>query len=359
MPFKPVAHRGMLHHYAPRLVAFEHDNQSTDDPSASSNINFILFLGGLTDDLLTVRYPSILAREFSHHFPGPAKCTFSVVEVTLSSSGQGWTTGSLIHDCRELAKAVEYFRNIAEQRQKEREDTVGEPSIAGKIILVGHSTGAQIALSYVVGSRKDTWRSEEVLGRPGVNGIFLQAGLSDREAIAEMMGEEKLGETVRHARLLAKKDPADHMPRELTKRIYSEEKANPDPQPSAKRWLSLAGPDGDDDFFSSDLSDELLERIWGKNGGIGMRGIPVCVLWGQSDPFVPTKVNKETLLERWREVVERSGGRWHKCSGVLPGGTHNYNDCGEAIVKALCSRIIDFTHDVSTNQPRPSEKSRA
>lgn len=56
---------------------------------------------------------------------------------------------------------------------------------------------------------------------------------------------------------------------------------------------------GDDDFFSSDLSNEHLQEIWGNLAWNQMR---VLVLYSEADQYVPDFVNKSSMLQRWEEI---------------------------------------------------------
>jgi len=72
---------GILHRYAPGLVAFEHTSQASLDPQ-----NRLLFVGGLGDGLRTVSYVQSLV---------DAAEGWGIVEVLTSSSYKGWGTGSV------------------------------------------------------------------------------------------------------------------------------------------------------------------------------------------------------------------------------------------------------------------------
>ncbi|KAI9656113.1 MAG: hypothetical protein M1831_004684 [Alyxoria varia] len=351
-------HPGILHAYAPRLAAFEHTPASSTSSSSSSSStlppsNFVLFLGGLNDDLLTVHYPSHLAQLLKDSNP-----RFSVVEVRLTSSSFGWTTSNLDRDANEVADAVKYFQNISEQRAQDAQ----EARISGHIILLGHSTGTQIATTYLIGNRNHKVHSLDDLGRPPVSGVVLQACASDREGAQALMDAARLKQSIDSARKIAA-DPAqvvaadaplgpdDHMPRFFTAGLFDEEGPQPQPQPSAKRWLSLVTEGGDDDLFSSDLPDDVVRRVWGSDGGLATRNTPLCVLWGERDEFIPRSVDKETVLSRWKkEVSATDGGKglWNdENSGVVAGASHNLNKDTKDVVNDLSGRIVRFCISVA------------
>lgn len=74
------------------------------------------------------RYPSTIAQSLN--------ADWAIAEVLLSSSYRGWGTGSLAKDARELAQCVEYFQNLRPGKM---------------VVLMGHSTGCQDIMEYLVG----------------------------------------------------------------------------------------------------------------------------------------------------------------------------------------------------------------
>src|SRR5689334_19664794 len=111
-----MAFPGTAHKYSKRRVAFEHTylNPFNDAP------NTILWVGGLGDGLLTVPYPSEIAKSLPSNWV--------IAEVLLGSSYRGWGTSSLARDARELAECVSYFKQLRPGK---------------KIVVMGHSTGCQ------------------------------------------------------------------------------------------------------------------------------------------------------------------------------------------------------------------------
>lgn len=333
MPFKPASYPGTLHHFTPRLVAFEYASEPATTSSHAPPHHFLLFLGGLTDALRSVSYPEKLSRKLPP--------TFCLAEVTLSSSGNGWTTSSLARDADELSEAVGFFRQLSSQR-----NPGGSP---GKIILLGHSTGSQIALTYVIGSRnQDPSSSNPPAERPAVDAIMLQAGISDREGVEDALGKSQANASLDLAKsMLADGRGHDHLPLSATDGIFGGKGMS---QPSAERWISLVAEDGDDDLFSSDLSDRVVERVWGRDGGLASKGTPALVLWGAEDEHVPKAVDKSGTLRRWADCVRRRGGVWHQSSGVVPSATHNLNASPASASDDLCERMVRFAGEVADGQ---------
>ena len=322
MPFTPAAYPGSLHHYAPRLVAFEHAPASD---KAAGNIeahNFVLFVGGLCDALMTVKYPSVLATVLPS--------SWAVAEVQTRSSGVGFTTGSLERDSEDLAKAITYFRDVAKQRNSES---------PAKVILLGHSTGCQDAMNYIVGPWKQEPMPQHVKERPPLDGVILQAGISDREGVEDHLDARQVQESLKIAEAMIQEGRGlDHMPLATTKGMFGA-------QPSAERWTSLLNETGDDDYFSSDLSDDRLERVWGA-GGLAARAVKVMVLLSGEDENMPKSLNKAELISKWETFVKGSNGLWDDRSGVLERASHNLNKSSDSVVNRLCETVLGFVQSI-------------
>jgi len=110
---------------------------------------------------------------------------------------------------------------------------------------------------------------------------------------------------------------------------------------SAYRWLSLLERNGNDDYFSSDLGEEELARRFG-----AVRDVAVLVLMSGRDEHVPGEVDVGRLLGRWKEAVEKGGGRVDaENGGVVDGARHNLEGDDEAVVEELCRRVVRFLHN--------------
>ncbi|KAF3009761.1 enhancer of mRNA decapping [Curvularia kusanoi] len=183
--------------------------------------------------VVQARYPATIAKALDSNW--------AIAEVLLSSSYRGWGTSSLQKDATEIAQCVEYFQSLRPGR---------------KIVLMGHSTGCQDVMEYVVGKGSTT--------RPPINGAILQAGVSDREAWSFLLEspEEKAScaAVLKEAeRLIAAGKPKEMVPRENN--IVQKELGA---AISAYRTHSLLAKGGDDDYFSTDLDDETLKGTFGR-----------------------------------------------------------------------------------------------
>lgn len=68
---------------------------------------------------------------------------------------------------------------------------------------------------------------------------------------------------------------------------------------TASRYLALFDVNGDDDFFSSDLSDEDLRERLCHIGNLGKKtGLRLLAVFSGKDEYVPETIEKEVLLQR-------------------------------------------------------------
>ncbi|KAF1945884.1 DUF1749-domain-containing protein [Clathrospora elynae] len=317
-----MAHLGTAHKYSKKRIAFEYASPQVS--TSTSPPNTLLWIGGLTNGLLTVSYPSSIASSLPP--------TWTLAEVLLSSSYKGWGTGSLSRDARELGECVAYFKELRPGR---------------KVVMMGHSTGCQDIMEYILGKGKE--------GREGVNGVILQGGVSDREAWADMCQteEEKKGleEVVKKAKEMVDQGrEKDIMPSEGS--VLMKELSGPI---TAYRTYSLLAKGGDDDYFSSDLSDEHLATTFGNIPKI----TPVCFLLGSEDPYVPASVDKAALLQRWTRIIREGGGVVDdEDGGVIPGAHHDLDGDPEDVVQDLVKRVCGFVSGVEKKHEWNSTESR-
>jgi pimeloyl-ACP methyl ester carboxylesterase len=258
--------KGTLHTYDFNLTAFEFGDRDSK--------NAIVFIGGLGNQYLNVPYIPAVNEGIGPHW--------RLFQIALSSSGTGWGTGSLDRDVVEIGKLVKYLK-----------DKLG----LTKVVLFGHSTGSQDSLHYLL------------KGTEEVDGIILQASASDREA-AEVLFKKrgvKLDDYIKEAQeIYDTKGPLELLPKKFSDAFFGA-------PINAYRWLSLTALDGDDDYFSSDLSDDKLKNTFGKINK------PSLFLYSQNDQFVPKYVDKEALLKRWEGFTDRK--YWN--SALLEGASHD------------------------------------
>ena len=204
---------------------------------------------------------------------------------------------------------------------------------------MGHSTGCQDTIHYLLSPEKTDDSS-----RPGLSGAIMQACVSDREAIAMFLSSEAYDASVKLAETyICEGRGADVLPMTVTSDIL--------PAPiSAIRWLSLASPSpnhtGEDDYFSSDFSDERLRSTFGK---IGATKTPIQILYGEKDQYVPESVDKESLVKRWTTIIKEGGGVVDEDSGVLDGADHNLNGATADVLKDFISRVVRFVKRIDSS----------
>ena len=108
---------------------------------------------------------------------------------------------------------------------------------------------------------------------------------------------------------------------------------------TASRYISLFDVDGDDDFFSSDLTGEELHIRLGHVGDIGRdTGLHLLVAYSKKDEYVPENVNKDVLLRR---LVSAMNGIEHDRDGNA-----NFDDKG-SVAKGLM--LENSNHNLSSD----------
>ncbi|KAI0976173.1 hypothetical protein F4678DRAFT_216172 [Xylaria arbuscula] len=244
--------------------------------------NALIFIGGLGDGPHTVPYTRTLAKRLGEDLTG-----YSLFEFRLKSSFSAFGFTRLADDVADVAALVKYLRGLGKER----------------IILMGHSTGCQSCLEYTA----------PVHNAASVEGYILQAPVCDRDAIALDMGYDKLDESVKAAKLLI-----DAGKSQERMSLTGLPEFMQDIPISAWRWYSLVAPDGEDNYFSPDLTDEVAAPYWNRINK------PLLILHSGSDEFVPEFVNKEALISHWRELCQP--GIASELSGIIPGATHKVEE---------------------------------
>ncbi|KAJ0976096.1 hypothetical protein J5N97_018061 [Dioscorea zingiberensis] len=268
--------RGVLFKYGPKSVqvAFK-----TGDFNQQ-----VIFIGGLTDGLLATEYLEPLSISLE-------KEKWSLVQPLLSSSYMGYGTSSLEQDSLEIDQLIGYLIN--------KENSEG-------VVLLGHSTGCQDIVHYM--------RTNFACSR-AVRGVILQAPVSDREYKATLPETASMIDLA--ATMIKEGRAMELMPRE----------ANPDAPITAYRYHSLCAYMGDDDMFSSDLSEDQLRLRLGH-----LSNTPCQIIFSMADEYVPDYVDKKALVER----LSRAMGGAEKVE--IEWGNHALSNRVEEAVQA----IVDF-----------------
>ncbi|KAL3799004.1 hypothetical protein HJC23_005143 [Cyclotella cryptica] len=272
---------GKLFQYHANLVAFE-----SSPPTTSMSRNKCILIGGLSDGLIPTPYTSDLEKEC--HSLG-----WSLVQPLLSSSYLGFGSGSLSRDTSEIELLMNYLVCHHD---------------ADFFTLVGHSTGCQNSIHFLKHGDTDMVKK--------VKFVALQAPVSDRESMSLTPGNHDAN--LEHAKsLLSQHKGEEMMPRSTFWAPIT-----------ASRYLDLFDVKGDDDFFSSDLSDEELHERLGHIGNLGKKtGLRLLAVFSGKDEYVPETIEKEVLLERL--VTAMNGGKRNHGAArglLLKNANHNLSD---------------------------------
>eukprot|EP00937_MAST-01D_sp_MAST-1D-sp2_P002615 g2615.t1 len=242
-----------------------------------SSRKVLIFLGGLTDGPLCTDYAAAVSASATH-------AGWSVVQPLLSSSYLGYGISSLRTDCDEIDALLTSMLR-----------PVGDGSEAPPVVVImGHSTGCQIAVQFVRRGSRRGW----------VRGIILQAPVSDREYMATLPGTR--GHLELAQRLVREDRGAELLPR-----------AADEAPICAERFASLAGRGGEDDLFSSDLSGEELDECLGH---VRRAGVLSLVVFSAADEYVPAHVDKASLLQRLTAALGAGTGGAMLSEGLLLDG---------------------------------------
>lgn len=283
--------QGKLVRYGPgpAHVAFVND---LNRKSASA-----ILLGGLTDGLLFAPFCCSLNSALASKV--------NVVHPLLTSSHQGWGMGNITRDADELALLAKYLKT-----------EFGCQSI----FIFGHSTGCQVSIRYA-----------ELHGRAGqdllplLKGVILQAPVSDREWLAAQP------ETA-HLLKLAKDMASTGNGGQVCFVAHDIDGA----PVSADRYLSLADVNGNEDYFSSDLTEDVLKKRLS-----GLKHINTLILISGNDEFVPQTVDVRNVSQRLRRAINETS---EVC--ILEGALHNAKDHEEELTKHVVrfvSRLLGDT----------------
>lgn len=282
---------------------------------------------------------------------------WTIFNLILSSSYGGWGMGRLGKDIDEIAQTVNYIREY-------KTPVYG----AGKVVVMGHSTGSQDVMHYLNCPNPRPAHpvfDKDIPGvvRPQIDGAIMQAPVSDREGILwvikcgtardspETMRElyNKAVEDARRATYEDNDSVDTIVPLSVTGRI-----GYPPTAPvSSRRFLSLVSPDSpekpeEDDLFSSDLSDAQLKQTFGKVASRGLLDQKLLVLYSGRDQSVPPWVNKEALLKRWEAAINTEGREyWDHRSMVIPNASHALSDSDQAEPRRiLVQQVTSYLNDI-------------
>lgn len=289
----------LIHKYSGRLTALEYNKESVKPK------NFLVFIAGLTDGFLASPYVKPLSEALVKKFNND----WVVVEAMISSSYDGFGTGSLKRDVKELSELVKFLRS--ERGSKD-----------SKVVLMGHSTGCQDTMEYLT---KYSY-SEDFEPICSLDAGILQAPVSDTEAFEAFDADVKNKDVLARSEKLVKEGKGDQL-------LSSDDiNASFGIPMTAYRFHSLAGRRTDDDYFSSYLTDDDFKSTFGKVNK------PFLIFDGEKDEFVPPHVNRKELVEAWRRNTDPKF--WSHLSGTLKNASHKV-DLPDAI-ESLVQTVVTF-----------------
>lgn len=230
------------------LFSSEHRLSASQTDCASDSCSVLVFVGGLGDGLLACAYLQPLSQALS-------AAGWALVQPLLRSSYSGWGAASLATDAQDLHELLSCLRTRGVTR----------------VVMMGHSTGCQDTITLLRGGAQ-------------VSGAILQAPVSDREYLATL--PETAGLLELAERMVAAGQGEAWMPRQAGGTATT-----------ASRFLSLAGAGGDDDLFSSDLSDAQLSEL------LGHVRVPTLLLLSGEDEYVPASVDSRALAHRLERAM--------------------------------------------------------
>ncbi|KAF4990659.1 hypothetical protein FGRMN_8331 [Fusarium graminum] len=258
--------------------------------------NAIVFIGGLTDGPHTIPYTRLLAQRLE----GTKELGYSVFEFRMRSSFTGFGTSNLSNDVEDISALVKYLRGIGKE----------------KIVLFGSSTGCQDCIEYA---------NYEKHNNEPVDGFILQGPVSDRETL-ELIFPDPQPSLDLAAKMISEGKGGDCMPFDMIPAVLGA-------PISAYRFQSLTSKGGDDDYFSSDLDDEVREKNWSRFKK------PVLVLHSAEDEYVPKRIDQAASNQKYKAlnpVVSH-------LSDLIPGASHTV-DQPEA-QEWLSKQVIAFLRD--------------
>lgn len=293
--------KGILHHYGPNLTAFEFDRPAS---------NVVLFIGGLTNGYLDVPYIPALTKRIQ------SIGDWTLIQAHITSSYNGWATGSLKRDAEELSRLVKYLRQNGKK----------------KVVLLGHLTGCQDTMEYLTKRSKQSDFPTEA----EIDAAILQAPVSDIEGLENFNGfsVDKAAEVSNevYKEYITKGRQDEVLPHKYTKIAFGS-------PISAYRFHSLFSPRGDDDYFSSYLNQTDFEHTF------GLVNKPLLVLYGLKDEFVPEKVNRQKLVDEWKKATPSK--YWSDKSHIVEGARHAIDlKSGPGALEDFISTVVAFVSEL-------------
>ncbi|KAI9485468.1 MAG: hypothetical protein EXX96DRAFT_494609 [Benjaminiella poitrasii] len=267
-----------------RLTAFECGPTDTDKT--------VVFIGGLGDGFNAVPFLEPLFETVLN------KNGWSLIQVQLSSSYEGYGISDLKTDADQLDTLVQHLKAYRGKKT---------------IVFLGHSTGCQDCF----------WHNKYGKTSKDVNAYILQAPVSDREYFQSTL--DKFQTHVNMAIRLKGEGRGDElMPREALQGTPI----------TANRFYALTVKGGDDDVFSTDLSDEEIKKLYENVNR------PLCWIYSENDEFYAAKdINHLNVMNRYQNLCPAI-----KETHIVPKGDHSITR--EDSQQAFCDIVDNFLNKI-------------
>nr|CDI53039.1 conserved hypothetical protein [Melanopsichium pennsylvanicum 4] len=277
----PVPLKGSLQLYQQHPLPLPYFDTDPDLP------NTLVFIPGLTNTIGCLPYLPRIAESIRKH-------GYSLVQPQMSCNLGGYGQSTLEGDAQEIAKCISHLRSLPSK-------------LDGRIVLMGHSTGCQDVITYLLSHDRATNKQTRL------DGAILQAPASDREYYEmernkaspqqrakmdrELQHAIKLVEEGQGATLMPRSDPETiHMPTKTWDADQGFQSGDTEqgnasavfsPAMTAYRTWALKAKQGHDDLFSSDLTDD---EITNHQPGAHTIARAITNLGAGSDPSKPTRM---------------------------------------------------------------------
>ncbi|KAI8992368.1 hypothetical protein BDB01DRAFT_738314 [Pilobolus umbonatus] len=239
--------------------------------SLGTSTKTVVFIGGLGDGFNAVPYLKPLENAL-------AQLGWSLTQVQLSSSYNGYGTSNLQKDCHELDLLIHHLKL---QRGIQ------------SIVFLGHSTGSQDCY----------WHNKNGEYNKDINGYILQAPISDREHFTA--NDPNYLQVLTNAISLRQQGKGHQI---LPERLFGA-------PITADRYYSLVAENGDDDVFSTDLSDERIRTLYQEVNR------PICWIYSEKDEYYESKEDMSAVMERYQRLCPAI-----KVTECVPDADHSINN---------------------------------
>lgn len=252
----------------------------------------LILIGGMTDGPMSLPY----AKELSDYLK-----EMSLIQPLFESSYSGYGYSTIEEDLEELDALI---LCLITSRNK------------SKLVLMGHSTGAQIVVRYITSDYFLKWKTN-------IKGGILQGPVSDRQYLY-WTDKEKVEVYRKTAQDWVVKGRAlDILPRSV-------DECSPT---TASRYLSLTGVETMDDLFSTDLSDDFYSSVFGQIS------TPILVFLSGRDEYVPPNVDIKDIKRIFSQYIP--------CVevNVLSEASHNVDNSASSRTE-LVDKVVSFCKNI-------------